>query len=351
MATLEGVCLGDGHLDKLTKYWPNANEMMINGWRRVLNAAIADGVRYAFLLGDVADGIRDSTGNAMRLTEAAQCSLLKFFFEYDGRIHIDTILGNHDWASEGSHSLQIFFELQRHKAFKTIKFHERATCVKRGGIWCNFLPYPNIKPTDERAQVAFAHYEVGGAVGDNGRQNRHEETYEFDIPFIQGHLHTRQKVRNHYYPGTLYQTSFGESLPKGYMRFKTDGRKFKHQWVDVDPEFKLINLHINKREDLKQLTESETTLYKLFVHSDVTIPDDLLTRFPNVVNRLAFNTEQELEALEHNEFESENQHINLDHEELLPDFLKKRGATKWQQNRAVELLMDTKKALAPKKKK
>lgn len=337
MSTLEAVALGDFHADKLTKYWENANAMQANCFRRILNKALSRGIKNAFFLGDLAEGVRDSTGNSMRLSEDGQVQLLSLCKEFDGKMEIDIILGNHDWAQEGSHSLQIFLEMQRCKMFKTITFHDKMTTVVRKGIRCGMLPYPNITPPKD-AQIAFAHYEVNGSKGDNGRQIRTEEDHRFKIPCIQGHLHTKQRVRNHYYPGTAWQTSFGENEEKGFMWFKTDGTTFKHKFIEHVKPFRLVNLHVHKREDLKQLTTDPLVLYKLFVSDDVKIPEDLLLRYPNIVNRLAFKDEAELDALENNEFKAENNKIDLDHSAILPEYLKNKGATKLQVKRGVEIV-------------
>jgi hypothetical protein len=101
-----------------------------------------------------------------------------------------------------------------------------------------------------------------------------------------------------------------------------------------------VNLRINKREDFKQLVSDELTLFKLFVHEDVRVPDDLLMKYPNIVNRLAFANEEEAVALEHDEFNSENQRIDLDDLSVLPDYLESKGGTKKQVERAVQIVED-----------
>jgi DNA repair exonuclease SbcCD nuclease subunit len=333
-----GCAIGDLHLDKLTKYWPNANTLQLNSVRRTVNSSVLKGATQVFLLGDIAEGIRDNTGNAMRLSEPAQCELLGLLFELDKRIDTHIILGNHDWASEGNHSLSVFIEMQKHGVFKRVRFYPELDRVKIEGQRVAMMPYPNVEPP-KGCELGFAHYEVSGAVGDNGRAVHSSDTFDWSCPIIQGHLHTRQRVRNHWYPGTLYQTSFGENADKGYALLHM-GQKLKVQWVKHEPPFKLVNLRVNKREDFKQLTTDEHTLFKLFVHEDVTVPDDLLMKFPNIVNRLAFASEAEAEALEQDEFQTENQKIDLNDRVVLPDFLKSKGADKKQIERALQIVDD-----------
>lgn len=333
-----GCAIGDLHLDKLTKYWPNANALQLGSARRVVDAARRKGAEQVFLLGDIAEGIRDNTGNAMRLSEPAQCELLSFLMELDQVIDTHIILGNHDWASEGSHSLSMFIEMQKHGVFKRVRFYPELEKVSIAGKKIAMMPYPNVEPP-KGCQLGFAHYEVSGAIGDNGRSVHSQDTFDWDCPIIQGHLHTHQRVRNHWYPGTLYQTSFGENADKGYGLFQL-GQKLKMQWVQHTPPFKLVNLRVNKREDFKQLVNDELTLFKLFVHEDVKVPDDLLTKFPNIVNRLAFASDVEAEALEHDEFQTENQRIDLNDRAALPDFLVGKGANKRQVERALQIVDD-----------
>jgi dihydrodipicolinate synthase/N-acetylneuraminate lyase len=90
---IELCALGDVHLDKLRKYWPNANTLQLNAYQRVISRQRSAGIEHFVICGDVADGIRDSTNNAMRLTEEGQCELLKFLMDVDGKANLHVILG------------------------------------------------------------------------------------------------------------------------------------------------------------------------------------------------------------------------------------------------------------------
>jgi DNA repair exonuclease SbcCD nuclease subunit len=336
--TWTGCAIGDLHLDKLTKYWPDANRKQLRAVRKTITEAKQQGASRVFFLGDIAEGIRDNTGNAMRLSEPAQCELLTLLLELDQHIDTHVILGNHDWASEGSHSLQMFLTMQQHSVFKRVRFYADLERVKIAGTRCAMLPFPHTIPP-KGSDLAFAHYEVAGTVGDNGRTSHADDEFSFSCPVIQGHLHTHQKVRNHYYPGTLYQTSFGENTDKGYALFQP-GAKLSYKWVQRKAPFQLLNLRINTREDFDQLTNEPNTLYKLFVHEDVKVPDNLLTRFPNIVNRLAFANEAEAATLEQDEFATENQRVDLDSRAALPDYLRSKGASKRQIERGLQIVDD-----------
>lgn len=249
---------------------------------------------------------------------------------------------NHDWAEQGSHSLQVFIEMQKLGMFKTIHFYAEPSVVTIDDVRVNFLPFPHRAPTD-KVDVAVAHYEVDGTVSDSGRVIRFKESRndDYGIPFLQGHLHTTQKNGRHHYGGTLYQTSFGESLPKGYgMARIGKGGKFAWKFVRHEPPFKLTNLRIHEKADLKQLVNDPLHLFKLYVADDVRVPDNLLERYPNIVNKLDFSSAEELEELEQAEFALENMQIEVNADDYLPDFFTKYGADDKMQKRAFEILAE-----------
>jgi len=338
---IETCILGDVHLDKLRKYWPNANALQLNSYRKTIRLNKQRGIEHFFIAGDVADGIRDSTNNAMRLTEDGQCEFLKFLMDVDGTCNLHIILGNHDWAEQGSHSLQVFIEMQKLGMFKTIRFYPEPEVVNIDGVHINFLPFPHRAPTD-KADAAVAHYEVDGTVSDSGRIIKFKESRndDYGIPYMQGHLHTKQKNGRHHYGGTLYQTSFGESLPKGYAMARIGRGRFAWKFVPHEPPFKLENLHIYEKGDLAKLVNDPLHLFKLFVADDVRVPDNLLEKYPNIVNKLDFSSEEELAELEQAEFALENMQIEVNADDYLPDFFKSYGATEKQTQRAFQILAE-----------
>lgn len=332
------MTIGDLHLDKLTKYWPEANAMQLGHVRSVINTNLLRGITNVLFLGDIAEGIRDTTGNKVRLSEDAQVQLLHFFAEFDGKVQIDVLLGNHDLAERGSHSLQIFIAAQKAGFFKTVRFYEEPTIIKRDGVKISALPFPHKVPHEE-ANFGIAHYEVYGALGDSGHKVGGEE-FVFDTPIVQGHLHTPQKVRNHRYPGTLYQLSFGERLPKGYGVVRATKEKFAYKWVQAKPPFELRNVRIEKVSDFDALTPDPKVLQKLFVPDDIKIPQTLLQKYPNIVNALQYSNEKELASLEAAELLLETTPTEINQEEFLVPLLSNFGATKKQINRALTILKD-----------
>jgi hypothetical protein len=100
-----------------------------------------------------------------------------------------------------------------------------------------------------------------------------------------GDLHTHQK----FYPGTLLQKSFGESLPKGFsdlsIRLKDNVLTVNEDWVVRKPEYELVNLRVTELGDLdkiKPLDKSDLKLYKIKVAQDVVLPANVKEKYKNI---------------------------------------------------------------------
>jgi hypothetical protein len=256
------------------------------------------------------------------LSAEAQDLLLTIIHDWGPKINLVFYAGNHDFTDLSSQTLTTFARLSR-LSYIPAEFHLTPAVISHKKLRINILPYPAQEPPD--SNLSFAHYEVAGAVTDSGRLCEEDRKHNYGgVPFIQGHLHTAQKIRNHHYPGTLYQTAFGERLPKGFAEFKWDGNKLRYKWIEQDPPFTLHNLRVNSRKDLKTIKDDPLHLYKLFVNETVKLKDSDLDR-PNIVNRLNFGTEQEADALEAAEFALEEQTLDLGYDKILEDLLANEG--------------------------
>lgn len=335
--SVELVAIGDLHFDKSSLYhcFDNPIDLQLKAIEKPLSDARKLGVNHVLFLGDVSH----YEGS---LSEYARVGFLRLLHKYQKYFRIYVILGNHDYAEKGQHSLLTFLEIDRLSMLPNVRFFAEPEIVDIDGIPFHFLPFPHKKPIDGKPGICVAHFEVKGALRDNGSRINSSEDGEFGNPYIMGHLHTYQKVRHFIYPGTLFQTTFGESLPKGYARLLADktksGYRLRHKFVEVDPVFKLVNLTINDVRDLKQVVNDGNTRYKLFVHEDVHVPPDFLLKHPEIVNRLGFSTQSELEELELEEFVVDDQSEHLSHSKLLPKFLSKKGLTKRQIRKAQSLI-------------
>lgn len=328
---LHGIAIGDLHFDKLRNRFPGRDlELQYQAINSALTYAYKNGIKYVFFLGDIGEGYKDFTGKLV-MSSDAHVMLLRIIRQWDKKLRLIFYNGNHDHTELGSSTLDMFLEMYRHKMFETTSFHDKYTELKLGGERVNILPFPVVKPDSKKPALNFAHYEVSGAVADSGRKINSDHKHDYkDMIFIQGHLHTPQKVRNHYYPGTLYQTTFGESLPKGFAEFKYEAETstFKYRFVETDPPFKLINLRVYKRSDLKKLVNDPNILYKLFIDESVKVKPSDLAPFSNIENQLTFGSEEEASSLEFAEFMIENQELEFQYDDALEEALKARGASK-----------------------
>jgi DNA repair exonuclease SbcCD nuclease subunit len=341
--TLRGIGIGDLHLDKMRKHFPDQDiDLQLAEVAKVFRYAKRQGIEHVFFLGDVGEGYSDFT-SMLRMSEKAQAALFRMLKSVDGSFNVYILIGNHDFSGLDSHTLLMFFELQRQGVFKTVRFFDQQEQLKIDGVPVCILPYPYTKPKTSRPSLCFAHYEVKGAVRDNGRKITAGEKHRYEgHVFVQGHLHTQQVVRNHFYPGTLYQTNFGESLPKGFVEFqaavKGDKIQFKHRFIGNDPAFKLINLRVFKRRHLDAIDPNPLYRYKLFVSEDVRLTEQDLAAHHNIVNRLSFTDEKELELLEEDEFQLDHVKVDLSYDKALNDFLKGRKLTRSQIERCRQIL-------------
>lgn len=336
--------IGDLHLDKLSGILPNANALQIKEAEKVFEYAQENGISNVIFLGDI--------GEKHSLSEEASilfCELLRSYPKITKRI----ILGNHDFANDGTHSLTFLKYLNNNSFFKNVRIYTQPKSVPIGGVEFFFLPYPytafNVQ--DRRPFIKIAHIEIAGTKRDNGCV----ALEGIELPkskdyWVIGHLHTRQKGKRYYYPGTLFQTNFGESLPKGFLhlnaRYKDDALDLKKTWIKNDPSFTLTNLEIQTKHDFAKVDSNPLHLYKIFIKDGVTLPENFLVEHPNVVKSVGFKTKKELTVLR------DEQIIEINGEgldEFSPyagahKFIKEKATSKKHARRAIALLNEAKNA-------
>ena len=120
---MRAIFVGDLHLDKLQKLFPdNHLELQFNEIEKVCTYAIKNGYDRIIFLGDI--------GEHERLSYDALCAFIDFLGKWEKHLHIDVILGNHDFAETGIHSLQPFVSWQKKKFYKNITSDGRYISVK-----------------------------------------------------------------------------------------------------------------------------------------------------------------------------------------------------------------------------
>lgn len=332
---LDAIAIGDIHFDRLSNLYPeNHLDLQLYELDKTYQYAIKEGLRTVFHLGDVCEHARMSSD--------AEEKFARFLHKWDGKMDSYFILGNHDWDEVGVHSLRPFVTNYSLGYYKTTHIIAKPEVRKIGGVKVNFQSYPG---TDSyRDHVNLGHFEVSGSTRDNGRKVKKAHDVSSKHLWVLGHLHTPHSVGNVHYPGTLYQLNFGESLPKGFMRVQAKYTGGKLTWrvkrVRNDPRFKLINLKVESKKDLKQVSDDPLFRYKLFVQSGFELPEDFLTSHLTVVRQTGYTTKEEYEAAVQEAFlEIKKQTIHLPPmKEMMVKFLASKGATPDQIKRSKQLL-------------
>lgn len=286
MSEISLVGIGDLHLtdDKghggLAKYVENLNDYVMSEAQRVVNWARKKGISLVVLYGDICEN--------PRMSYEANLALVKFF-RRNKDMDFVVYRGNHDSLAEGSgegHSLEL---LQSHR-LRNVRIFVDDAYVEIGKQRIKICPWPSTA-FDPKC-LNFGHTEVFGSKLDSGRKMEDEELPKSKAVICMGHLHTNHRVRNTYYSGTLYQTNFGESLPKFFhhVRF-TSVDDYEIESVPFDPKYKLFNCVVETAEDVAALPTDPHHLVKLVVKdgADVEVPAR-----PNIVINKTFRTKSDL---------------------------------------------------------
>jgi DNA repair exonuclease SbcCD nuclease subunit len=281
----EAVTVGDLHLDKLEALIPGSNQLIGKCVRRVLNYALTCGVQVVIFKGDI--------GDKPKLSQEAQCALIEVIFDPKyADLDMHFILGNHDFAEDGSYSLR-WLEVLAKQLKSNIHVYSKPTEVDIDGVPFLMLPHPYTET--EKKMVNVIHFEVAGSTRDNGRaidegpKNKHF--------CLAGHLHTPHRVRNTFYSGTLYQTNFGESMPKFFHHAIIESpSEYEIKRVPFKPPWELNNIIVSSMDDLKEVRKESHILYKLFVKDGADIDINLvLQKYPNVVRHNSFKSKKDLQ--------------------------------------------------------
>lgn len=318
---VEVIGVGDLHLDKLDKVVPDVNLHITRSLRRVFNYALERGIKYIIFYGDI--------GEKARISYEGHKLLFRLLLHPKYReLEIHIILGNHDFAEDGTHSLEVVQVVTDLFAQSSVKVYTEPEEVSLGGVNFRMLPHPSID-TSKRV-INVGHFEVQGAKRDNGRQV--EEGFDNDHVCVVGHLHTNHRVRNCFFSGTLYQTNFGEALPKFFHHIRANSAKdYDVSSIRFKPPWELINLEVKKQEDLELLKNPDTfSYYKLFIKDGLDIDvNSILTQYPNVVKHNYFKNKQELELLVQEGWRLDedliDQAVTFDENEVVDEMLRGMG--------------------------
>lgn len=317
------VGIGDLHLDSpLSQYIPSLNSVVLDEVRTALAWASKRHIDSVILYGDI--------GHKPALSYDATCKLIELFVEFS-HMKFVVVKGNHDTKSCSENSLQVLQTLQTTGLLKNVCIVADAPKVlfQKTDTPINVLPWPFCKT--HRDVLNVLHTEVAGAKWDTGREVKTEHDVNTKHLSVIGHIHTAQTVGNAHFSGTLYQTNFGESPEKFFHHIHWTGnpKSSKVKLIPHVPKYKLLNVVVNDKRDLKTIPDDPNTLVKVFVNKDVILPFDVFDNRPNVVKFNNFGTKAELQVLIHDEFSVEDLsgELKLDIDTML---------TQWMQTNNVE---------------
>lgn len=287
-SNLTFVGVGDLHLDgKLSKFIPDFNHVIMNEVRTgPIRHAVRNGIPIVIFYGDICD--------VPRMSAEATELLLDLFYDHPS-LRFILMTGNHDTESTGVHSLRVLKKMVSRKALNNVRIIDKPTTLfKNSDTPVRILPWPSFDV--DKSCLNVLHVEVNGSQWDHGKAVESERSTS--AVCVSGHLHTKQKIRNTNYCGTLYQTSFGEKPDKYFHVVSWDsGSKPEIELVPHKPVYTLHNLIITSEEDLSKISSSPTDLYKVFVKADAVLDPESLQGRDNVVKINSFKSRQELEAL------------------------------------------------------
>ena len=311
----EAVVIGDPHLDKLTKIFHNAVTMQIAAIRAALQYAVDNNVHHAVILGDVA--------HYTSLSSEATYGLFGLLTEFEDKLNIYVITGNHDYAKEKHNALKFFRMLSEHGRL-AVKFFVDEVRLDVGGVPLVFLPHP-LTSTSAKNSLVFGHFSRPGALRDNGTRMPSKALEPDTNIYVLGHLHTHQVLNNSYFPGTLYQTNFGETPDKGFghIKCKSIGGKLKFRYKQIPAVLPFELKTVEVGEDTK-LVNSDRVAYRVTTASDFVVPHDFYLKNPSV----------QFEYTPPNQKSITESSTTIG----LKDFLKSKGLTLPQLKRAKQLL-------------
>lgn len=316
---LEAIGVGDLHFDgPLGKYLTSMtlHDFIVSEVQGVLRYAKEQGVRDVIFYGDIAHKPTLSVESTL-----AFANLLQSY----PKLRFWVLTGNHDVEQTGVHSLRLLKYMTQWMSHVTVI--DKPVTKTISGEQVRFLPWPH---TDtEEGALNVLHIEVSGSKWDTGRETKTDLRIPRKHFCVAGHLHTSQTVRNVHYSGTLYQTNFGESLPKFFHHIQFDNGEGRIELVRNKPAVTLHNLVVRTKKDLSLVPDDPNCLCKVFVHQGVEIDPSTFEGLPNVVKTNSFKSKEELQVLM-------TEDLLLDDDNFSAKFNYKEMLEKWMDSNKIQ---------------
>ena len=317
---LRAIVLGDTHIEKLNNLFPNGLEKTLWSWQYAINYCEENSIDHLIQLGDIFDSPYPS-----------QYSIRKLLRILHGtKVQIWSMLGNHDYDADHN-SVELAQWVTNLKGSGPVIF-TKPTLQKIEGVNFWFAPYPHTKQPKEKA-VCIGHFDMPGARMDNGRLIKGKKL-KLTMPWIIGHLHSFQDYKNVVYPGAPLQFTFGDQPEKFMLDITVLKGKLKWQAIPLQTPFKLKNIIIEHEKNLI-FKEERDTYYKLFIKSNIRLPENFLLENPKILKLDGYKTKEQLEAIQIDNVDTKA--INVDPFYKLDHWLLGKGLKPKQVRKAVKI--------------
>ena len=340
---LEFVNTSDWHCQKLKKLFPsNHLQLTLTEIRKPLAYAVKNGIKTVVHGGDMFD-TPDANHKYIK-------GLISIFLEFK-QLNIYVIIGNHDLEDAETNSMHLIKLCHELGILPHVKVFMEQTKMKIEGIPFNFMPFPCQDFIENRINIA--HLETAGVRRDNNTVAKSGvEAISDGINFI-GHIHKQQVVgTNTYFCGGLFQTTFGETNPKGWYHVqikKTTSGRLKEivKFVANNCDFELINLKIEVTEDFTKIVKDSMKLYKLHVSDGIVVPPKLTLKYPNIIDIVGCTKHGEELSLYSKDLPPDMYDGSNVLDELVSDplwglleFLRTEGLKKNERKRGIQIIED-----------
>lgn len=279
------VFSSDWHFDGLRNHYPQDHaKRVMREVDKAYQYAINHAIPYMIVAGDISD--------SYKMSPESSKALLEILIKNDDYVTTYYMVGNHDYADSSTTSLNLFESMVEFKMLKNFIVVKDLTQIKLDGVTLNFCPFPHQQLQKIKAPcLNIIHQDAAGAVGDNGRELKVKNDISIDPEkdfTVSGHIHKLQylKKRRILYNGSLFQKTFGEDLPKGFVDLKAKivKNKLKVDWQFIEnlPHFELRTVKITDQKQFSELEQNPNLRYRIYVSDDVVVPAKLRQQYPNI---------------------------------------------------------------------
>lgn len=276
-------------------------DMQLREIEKVYKYAAINGIEHIFVPGDLFD--------SPFVPYETMIKFVLLLLKYKDVVKTYYIAGNHDFSEKGKTSLDVLYLLSKNNLLPNLHVYLEPDMLVIDDVNVGFLPYPCLKSIwvaehcGNRGFLNFCHVDYPGALNDNGREivlkddSKKYRHGKLDFT-ISGHVHKHQtlKQQRFMYAGSLYQKTFGENLPKGFLEIKVDYNEQGRVVVNTrrlknTSYWTLENTYIETQAEFEsfeqKIAATPRVLYKVKTGEEVSVPVDFLSKNPNVVRLLS----------------------------------------------------------------